>query len=252
MTALQIDFARHSLDGVKVLNNLQDGLGVLYSDIYSADAINTVMNSDFSQNGGSGISFKQLGMRITNSRIESNKVAGIRHNPALSAVQQREFAGWFLRAPDSTIDSPYNPIILPETNEDIELANGETKYIITTKVTGKPVRRTIDIKVNSFLSRNMHFVVTVKLTLPKLQCTPGYVIGIQLLNPIENRSTEQIILHDSPRFDKNQTIWHVKRDLSVFPVSSSSFVVILEYDSGENAFGGAVMVVTSLLAPIQV
>lgn len=94
--------------------------------------------------------------------------------------------------------------------------------------------------------------MAVELTLSKLQCTPGYVIGIQLLNPIENRSTEQIILHDSPRFDKNQTIWRVKRDLSVFPVSSSSFVVILEYDSGENASGGAVMVVTSLLAPIQV
>lgn len=147
---MQIDFARHSLDGVKVFHNLQDGLGVLYSDIYSADAINIVTNSDFSENGGSGISFKQLGMRIVNSRIEGNKVAGIRHNPALSAVQQREFAGWFLRAPDTTIDSPYNPVILPETNEDIELANGETKYIITTRVTGKPVRRIVDIKVNTF------------------------------------------------------------------------------------------------------
>jgi len=160
---LQIDFARHSLDGIKIFNNLQDGLGVLYSDIYSADAINTVTNSDFSQNGGNGVSFKQLGMRIFNSRIESNKIAGIRHNPALSAVQQREFAGWFLRAPDTTIDSPYNPIILSETNENIELANEETKYIITTKVTGESVRRTINIKVNYFLSHKIYFVVAVEL-----------------------------------------------------------------------------------------
>lgn len=148
---MQIDFARHSLDGVKLVNNLQDGLGVLYSDIYSADAINIVTNSDFSQNGGSGISFKQLGMRIINSRIESNKVAGIRHNPALSAVQQREFAGWFLRVPDTTIDSSYNPIILPETDKNIELVNGETKYIITTKTTvHESIRRTINIKVSFF------------------------------------------------------------------------------------------------------
>lgn len=144
---MQIDFARHSLDGVKLINNLQDGLGVLYSDIYSADAVNIVTNSDFSKNGGSGISFKQLGMQIINSRIESNKVAGIRHNPALSAIQQREFAGWFLRVPDTTIDSPYNPVILSETG-NIELANGETKYIITTKVTvDESVRRTIHIKI---------------------------------------------------------------------------------------------------------
>ncbi|XP_070163334.1 protein bark beetle [Polyergus mexicanus] len=227
--ALQIDFARHSLDGVKLVNNLQDGLGVLYSDIYSADAINIVKNSEFSRNLGSGISFKQLGMRIINSQIESNKVAGIRHNPALSAVQQREFAGWFLRVPDTTIDSPYNPVILPEMDENIELANGETKYIITTKITvQESVRRTINIK-----------------------CTPGYIIGIQLLNPIENRSTEQIILYDSQHLNNNQISWHVKRDLSVFPVSSSSYIVILEYLSGENALGGAVMAITSLLSPAQ-
>lgn len=105
-------------------------------------------NSDFSQNGGSGISFKQLGMRIVNSRIENNKVAGIRHNPVLSAVQQREFAGWFLRAPDTTIDSPYSPIILSLTNRNIHLANRETKYIITTKITGESIRRTINIEVS--------------------------------------------------------------------------------------------------------
>lgn len=146
------------MDGVKVVNNLQDGLGVLYSDIYSSDAINTVMNSEFSQNGGSGVSFKQLGMRIIGSRIENNKIAGIRHNPALSAVQQREFAGWFLRAPDTTVDSPYNPIILPESNRNVELANGETKYIVTSKVVGESVRRVINIKVSSFfLAEIAHF-----------------------------------------------------------------------------------------------
>jgi len=157
-TALQIDFARHSLDGIKIVNNLQDGLGVLYSDIYSADAINIVTNSDFSYNGGNGISFKQLGLRIFNSRIENNKVAGIRHNPALSAVQQREFAGWFLRAPDTTIDSPYNPIILPEMSGNIEFIHVETKYIITNKVIGESIRRTINIKVSSiFFLKNMYF-----------------------------------------------------------------------------------------------
>ncbi|XP_015436907.1 PREDICTED: protein bark beetle [Dufourea novaeangliae] len=225
--ALQIDFAKHSLDSVRVIDNLQDGLGVLYSDIYSADAINTVRNSDFSQNGGSGISFKQLGMEIINSRIENNKIAGIRHNPALSAVQQREFAGWFLRAPDS-IDSSYDPIVIPYHMRDIELSNEETKYIITVKVNGDSIRQRINIR-----------------------CRPGYVIGIQLLNPIENRSTEQIVIHDSQYVDLNRDVWHVKRDLSVFPVTSSSFTVVLDYDSGTNALGGAVIVITAIQAPIQ-
>lgn len=145
--ALQIDFSRHSLDSVRIIDNLQDGLGILYSDIYSVNALNTVRNSDFSQNGGSGISFKQLGMEIINSRIENNKVAGIRHNPALSAVQQREFAGWFLRVPDLT-DSSYNPVVIPDYMQDVELANEETKYMVTVKVTGDPIRKRILIKVS--------------------------------------------------------------------------------------------------------
>lgn len=155
ITALQIDFARHSLDGIKVVNNLQDGLGVLYSDIYSADAINTVTNSDFSQNGGSGISFKQLGMRIINSRIESNKVAGIRHNPVFSAVQQREFAGWFLRVPGDMYKLITLPRDIKESKEDVVLTNGETKYIITSKVSGESIRRVINIKVSVFFRQNI-------------------------------------------------------------------------------------------------
>lgn len=227
--ALQIDFARHSLEGIKVVNNVQDGLGILYSDIYSADAVNMVKNSDFSNNKGSGISFKQLGLRIVNSRIENNKVAGIRHNPVISAVHQREFAGWFMLSLGTTVDTPYAPIIIPEKAENIDIVTGDVKYIVTAKRFNDNIRRLIQIR-----------------------CTPGYIIGIQLLNPIANRSSEEIILHDSQRMDNYKSnIWHVKRDLSVFPLSSSSFTVLLEYQSGLNALGGAVLVITTLPAPVQ-
>ncbi|KAK0090170.1 hypothetical protein PV325_002595 [Microctonus aethiopoides] len=227
--ALQIDFARHSLEGVKIVNNVQDGLGIIYSDIYSANAVNTVKNSDFSNNKGSGISFKQLGLKISNSRIENNKVAGIRHNPAFSAVQQREFSGWFMQSLGSTVDVSYEPIIIPGTVNNIDIATNDIKYIVTAKSINDNIKQLIPI-----------------------HCTPGYVIGIQLLNPIENRSTEKIILYDSQRINNHRiNMWHVKRDLSVFPVSSTSFSVILEYESGTNALGGAVLVLTTLPAPIQ-
>ncbi|XP_063975505.1 protein bark beetle isoform X2 [Diachasmimorpha longicaudata] len=227
--ALQIDFARHSLEGVKITNNLQDGLGIIYSDIYSADAVNTVKNSDFSGNRGSGISFKQLGLRISNSRIENNGFAGIRHNPALSAVQQREFAGWFMQPIAQTIDRPYEPIMIPDNSENIDLITGDIKYIVTSKrQREESLKRLIQIR-----------------------CTPGYVIGIQLLNPIENRSTEQLIIYDALRINPRSISYDLKRDLAVFPVSSSSFNVILEYHSGINALGGAVLAVTTLPAPAQ-
>ncbi|CAG5108295.1 Similar to bark: Protein bark beetle (Drosophila melanogaster) [Cotesia congregata] len=228
--ALQIDFARHSLEGIKISNNLQDGLGIIYSDIFSASAENTVKNSYFTDNRGSGISFKQLGLKISNCIIENNKIAGIKHNPVVSAVKQREFAGWFMQYFGlSTIDNPYQPIIIPERTENIDILTGEIKYIVTAKRTGENVRHLINIR-----------------------CEARYVIGIQLLNPIENRSTEQILLHDSQHINpKSNNIWNVKRDLSLFPVSSSSFTVILEYISGTNALGGAVFVVTTVPRPIQ-
>jgi hypothetical protein len=47
------------------VNNLQDGLGILYSDLYSSGVANTVKNSEFSGNRGNGISFKQLGLKIS-------------------------------------------------------------------------------------------------------------------------------------------------------------------------------------------
>jgi hypothetical protein len=64
-TALQVDFSRHALENVRIVNNLQDGLGVLYSDLYSSGVANTVKNSEFSSNRGNGISFKQLGLKIS-------------------------------------------------------------------------------------------------------------------------------------------------------------------------------------------
>ncbi|XP_057327444.1 protein bark beetle isoform X2 [Microplitis mediator] len=237
--ALQIDFSRHSLEGIKISNSLQDGLGVIYSDIFSADAVNTIKNSYFLDNKGSGISFKQLGFKILNCFIENNKISGIRHNPSISAVKQREFSGWFMQSFDSTtnIDNPYQPIIIPKTIDNIDIVTGEIKYIVTGKKIGENVR---------------HFI--------QIRCTPGYVIGIQLLNPIENLSTEKIIIHDSPRIistttknniNNNNNVWDVTKDLSIFPVSSSSFTVILEYISGLNALGGGVLVLTTLPAPIQ-
>lgn len=78
------------------------------------------------------------------------------------------------------------------------------------------------------------------------------MVGIQLLNPIHNRSTEEIILHDSQHIKHKGNVWHVQRDLTVFPVASSSYIVVFEYHSGENALGGTVIVLTALPAPIQV
>ncbi|KFB47778.1 AGAP009143-PA-like protein [Anopheles sinensis] len=228
--ALQMDFARHNLDSVRVVENLQDGLGIIYSDIYAGSSVNNVKNSEFAGNRGNGISIKQLGLKVQGSIIRDNRGSGINHDQVVSSLEQREITGWFNMVPDFNVDdSDYRPIMLPEspvTNIDID--QWQIKHIITTPVRSDPVERKVII-----------------------QCQPGYVIGIQLLNPIENRSTEDIWVYDSLTGSTESDVWQVKRDLSVFPLTTSSYGAILHYRSGAGALGGAVLVLRSIQAPIQ-
>lgn len=227
--ALQMDFARHNLENVRIVHNLQDGLGVVYSDIYGGST-NNVKNSEFSMNRGSGISLKQLGLRVQGSVIKDNYGPGIMHTPVISAIEQRELAGWFQMAPDFNIhDSDYHPFTLPDDEfSDINVDIWTKKYLLTTRVYGQSIERNINI-----------------------HCAPGYVIGFQLLNPIQNGSTENIWIYDSQTPSNNSNVYEMKRDLTVFPVTTSSYGVKLRYTSGTNAFGGIVLVISSITAPVQ-
>lgn len=227
--ALQMDFARHNLENVRVVHNLNDGLGIVYSDIFGG-SINNVKNSEFSMNRGSGISLKQLGLRVQGSVIKDNYGPGIIHTPVISAMEQRELAGWFSMAPDfNTQDSDYHPFVLPTDDiTDINVDIWTKKYLITSRVVDEPMEKTINIR-----------------------CAPGYVIAFQLLNPIQNGSTENIWIYDSQTPSNNSNVYEMKRDLTVFPVTSSSYGVMLRYTSGTNAFGGVVLVISSITAPVQ-
>ncbi|XP_053697382.1 protein bark beetle [Sabethes cyaneus] len=227
--ALQMDFARHNLDSIRVVENLQDGLGVIYSDIYAGSSVNNIKNSEFSANRGNGISIKQLGLKVHGSIIKDNRGSGISHDSVVSAMEQREITSWFNMVPDFNIDdSDYRPIMLPRDSQNIDIDQWQIKHIITQPVNEEPVEKLITIR-----------------------CQPGYVIGIQLLNPIENRSTENIWIYDSLAGSSNSDIWQVKRDISAFPLTTSSYGAILHYKSGHNALGGTVLVLRSIQAPVQ-
>lgn len=227
--ALQMDFARHNLDYVRVVENLQDGLGIIYSDVFSGSSVNNVRNSEFSQNRGNGVSFKQLGLKIQNSNIKDNRGSGISHDSVLSSLEQREISSWFHLTSDfNTGDSDYNPYMLPRDGDDIILHENRMTHILTTRLDSNPVEKSISIR-----------------------CSPGYVIGIQLLNPIENRSTEDIWIFDSQTGNTKSEVWQVSRDLAVFPVASSSYGIVLQYKSGENALGGVVLILSTIQAPVQ-
>ncbi|XP_072396976.1 protein bark beetle isoform X1 [Diabrotica undecimpunctata] len=223
--ALQLDFARQNFENIRVTNNDYHGLGIIYSDIFS-ESVNIIKNSEFSNNKGAGISLKQLGLNIYNSKIENN-IMGIEHNSVLSGLQQREIAGWFIKNDD---ENYYNPFLIPQYSDTniIELQLGETKYLVTSKIHGDPINRSY-----------------------KIRCNPGWVLGVQLINPIENRSTENIIIHDGLTSSANTQYYVLRGDLTVFPTTSSSHGIVLDYSSGSNAFGGTVLIINTVKAPVQ-
>ncbi|XP_033235622.1 protein bark beetle isoform X2 [Drosophila pseudoobscura] len=227
--AVQMDHARHNLENVRVVNNLQDGLGIIYADIYAGKSVNNIKNSEFSGNQGSGISFKQLDFRISGSIIKENRGSGITHDAVISALDQKEIGGWFSMATDfNAYDTDYDPYLLPHEIANIDLGTFEHKYIRTEELLGQSISRKIVV-----------------------QCPAGYVIGIQLLNPIHNLSTESISILNARTENIRSDLWQVKRDLNVFPVTSSSYGIIIYYESGLHALGGAVLMLSTVTAPVQ-
>lgn len=224
--ALQMDLVRHSLENVRVVSNAHDGLGIVYSDLYSAGASNTIRNSEFSSNRGNGISFKQLGLTILGSVLENNKYAGIRRDSSITKKQQRELAGWFEERSDPYT---YSPVYVPYSS-NFNLEDTESKYMITQKISGKgdPIDKVFTVRVR-----------------------PGYVIGIQVLNPIHNRSTEEITIYDSQSLQGYSESWNLRRDMAAFPTTSTSFGITVKYSSGVNGLGGCVIMVSSVRAPVQ-
>ncbi|XP_043645719.1 protein bark beetle [Drosophila teissieri] len=227
--AVQMDHARHNLENVRIVNNLQDGLGIIYADIYAGKSVNNIKNSEFSGNKGSGISLKQLDFRVSGSIIKDNKGSGVSHDAVISALDQKEIGGWFNMATDfNSFDTDYDPYLLPHEISNIDLGTFEHKYIRTEELLGQNINRKIVV-----------------------QCPAGYVIGIQLLNPIHNLSTESINILNARTENIRSDLWQVKRDLNVFPVTSSSYGIIIYYESGLQALGGAVLMLSTVTAPVQ-
>lgn len=80
-----------------------------------------------------------------------------------------------------------------------------------------------------------------------IRCPISYVLGIQLLNPIANRSTEKLFFWDGLREGEGR-MWDIGRDSHVFPMLSQSYGIVLDYSNGKNALGNAVLVLTAIPA----
>ncbi|XP_050535824.1 protein bark beetle [Daktulosphaira vitifoliae] len=229
--ALQVDLNRHTFDGVKILDNSENGLEIIYSDLYYSSSY--IHNSEFSGNKGAGICFKQFGLNIHDSNIERNKI-GIQHDVSISIDKQRELAGWF--KPFATNSFLYSPVLFPNDKNDlqIELKPNEFKYVITKQMSSYNLGESIQSKI-------------------VFQCTRiNYVVGIQMLNIPHNNTSEQITVYNihSNRANNN-VLWSSYHGTSIFPTQSISNSIIMHYNSGFNPRGNIVLLVSCNQATIN-
>ncbi|QQP38368.1 Putative LOC100120269, partial [Caligus rogercresseyi] len=227
--AIQTDFSHHVFEHLDVSNNDYDGFGLSYSDIYYPDKVNYIKNCKFNFNKRHGLSFKQLGMRILDSEILGNSESGIHHDPKLEKLEQRELREWM-----SLIDEGLSDTIIsiPDStsgvseNDPIIIKENESKLIISKEVVGNPTKRTYHFRVER----------------------DEFLIGMQLLNPFHNHTSEELMVYDfrSVTMDPNIQKWNVSRDIASFPLVSSSYSITLEYKTFNTALGDLMLLLTPI------
>ena len=211
--AVRIDFHHHVLDRLRLVGNDHDGLGIMYSDIYYPERIPSLKNSHISQNRGHGVSLRSLGLQLAECHIEDNTESGIHYNPMIARQELREMVGWL------AILKPNKFINIPETSGILDLLPDEPRYLKTSRIKAD-VESTLIIQTDQ---RN--------------------VIGMQVINPIQNSSTESVQLLDYG--DLSNEIWNVRLNLTSFPTVSSSYKLTVKYRSGTDAKGGMLILLTA-------
>lgn len=92
--ALQIDFNRHKFKNLKIINNRDSGIGIMWNNIYGEEEL-SITNSDISSNEKHGIVTASQGIQIKNCHIANNKGSGIYYQPMFTNHEQRDLGKYF-------------------------------------------------------------------------------------------------------------------------------------------------------------
>lgn len=227
--ALQVDFSHHVFEHIVVTDNDHDGLGVHYSDIYHPDKVNIIKNSRFINNKRHGVSFRQVGMVLNNCEILGNRGSGIHHDAMLDKLEQRELAEWMSlkREQDENlvIDIPSKTDKGTTSGDPIIIPEGES-LLLETKTLNESTSKTYYIRAER----------------------DEFVLGMQLINPFHNYTSEVLLVYDFKEVSNEKWIevWNVSRDIASFPTISSSYAITLKYESGSHALGGMMFLITPI------
>lgn len=220
--SVQADFNRHSFKQLKLRENFDCGLGVMYNDLFYQKEQQRVTDSTFDSNKLHGIVTRSQGFSAYDSEFVNNGGSAVHYHPIILKEEHKDLMRWIYLQDKRRI------IRITEESDDktIELKRGERKFFVI-RPDGK------------------HDTSRSKVTL-KIKTEVVNVLGIQILQSINKQSSEEVIIYDYFNVNKDNVFWNLRQNLTVFPRVSTSFSITFTYDPGNQPFGFIVMYISSI------
>ncbi|XP_015781798.1 protein bark beetle-like [Tetranychus urticae] len=210
--ALQIDFNRHRLFNVKITENNDAGIGIMWNDFFNTRESLEISNSEIRKNAFHGIISHSQGLVLVNSHIQENAGSAYHYEPMVNKWEQMDLKSWIAPRDPKSIKT------LPEDGVNLTLDPSQSDHLYV-KITSKPAS----------LSK-FSFNIKTRET---------YAIGIMVLNPIFEGFTDRLTMYNknnpkAPEYD-------LKANLSSFPFWIYSFEVSFDYDAGHTPKGDIIL-----------
>ena len=75
-----------------------------------------------------------------------------------------------------------------------------------------------------------------------------FVLGMQLINPLHNYTTEKLFIYDYKEVKDSNLIrvWNVSRDIASFPTITSSYGITIVFNPGKASLGHMMLLLTPI------
>ncbi|GIY58668.1 protein bark beetle [Caerostris darwini] len=212
--ALQIDFNRHVLEKLKIRNNIDSGVGIMWNEVFVTES-RKLTDSHFISNHRHGLVVHTQGLNIYRCEMTNNDGSGIHYNPMFTKQEQRDLISWI------NLEERNKIIRIPDDiTGNISLRSDEYRYFIFTKT-----------------KMNKRFSITT---------SSGRSIGIVVLNSFKETSSENLAFYGRLEITPDAPKWDIRNNLTAFPLRTPGYGVLVDYQPGQAPSGQAIMYIASV------
>uniref|UniRef100_A0A0N4ZT88 SRCR domain-containing protein n=1 Tax=Parastrongyloides trichosuri TaxID=131310 RepID=A0A0N4ZT88_PARTI len=211
--ALQIDWNYHTFENLVIKNNFYHGLDIIYNDLTKKPAIR---NSYFINNRRDGINLRSGGITIEKVAINNNGNAGIRYNPIVHEVTQKDIISWLDKKEQPEMEANNVYIVPNGINMTMEVYESELNQ-----------RKFLVFKENEYCPLDLNSPCLWEVDLEAIGNEFGLngKLAVQLVNRAGNETDEEAVLTD---YSTRQS-WSVRQNTIEFPFISKGNKLSLKY-----------------------